>query len=153
MLDQLPSEILTDIALHLSVSTLLPPLPLLLTCKAVHRAISRGDNPRLYARIFRVNFDLDAAERRIGKASLDQLDEDEDEDDRPVVLGLDGRPVIGRYGIDARDLAAELEGRVRALFRLRAMVERGNVKEVKEEDLWVVYLMLIENGKLSAEAR
>jgi len=48
--------------------------------------------------------------------------------------------------IHAGAITQELERRVKALHRIRQMVKRGDVLGVKADDLWVVYVMLIENG-------
>lgn len=46
-------------------------------------------------------------------------------------------------------MIAELKKRVAALSRLGKQVRMGNVKDVKDSDLWVLYMMLIENGKFA----
>jgi hypothetical protein len=48
--------------------------------------------------------------------------------------------------LTARGLTDELEKRVRALGRLRELLENGRVGEVKDEDLWVIYILLVEHG-------
>ena len=116
MLDTIPSEVLSHIALHLSLPTCAPSVPLLLTSRTIHATLSPASNPRLYARIFRASFDVSAAERRLGD-------------------------------LNAVAFAAELKRRVGSLRRLSRQVRDGDVKEVREEDLWVLYVMLVENGE------
>ncbi len=43
-------------------------------------------------------------------------------------------------------VTSELRRRVMVLFRLRQMVDRSDLSDLRDDDLWVVYLMLIENG-------
>lgn len=117
MLDTVPSEVLTQIAYHLSLPTLQPPLSLLLTSKSIHAALSSENNPNLYARIFRSSFDTAAAERRVGGE------------------------------IHAGNLARELQLRVKALGRLRRVLERKDVSSIRERDLWVVFVLLVEHGE------
>lgn len=117
MLDQIPAEILAHIAFHLSITTLSPPVPLLQSCKSIHSAISPSTNHRLYGRLFRSAFDTAAAERRIGSG-----------------------------GINAGNVTQELKRRVIALNRIERMVQAQLVFAIQIEDLWVLYIMLIENG-------
>ena len=67
-LDQLPSEILTEIAFILStLQPLGPPfvlLPLLHTCWTTYDVLSPSDNVTLWSRIFRYKFDSGAIQRR-----------------------------------------------------------------------------------------
>lgn len=118
MLDTIPPEVLSHIALHLTLPTCEPPTNLLRTSKNIHNTLSPEANPRLYARVYRARFDTSAAERRLGD-------------------------------LNATGLTSELGRRVRALSRLSKQVEVRNVRMVKDEDLWVIYMMLIENGKSS----
>lgn len=115
MLDTIPPEVLSHIALHLLLPTCAPPTNLLQTSKTIHNTLSPSTNPRLYSRVYRACFDTSAAERRLGD-------------------------------LKATDLTAELGRRVKALSRLTRQVESKNVSKVKDEDLWVIYIMLIENG-------
>lgn len=117
MLTTVPPEILANIAFHLALPTLSPPVPLLQTCKAIYQTLSPSNNPRLYGRIFRTAFDYEAAERRIGD-------------------------------IHAGDVTQELQRRVQTLRRLKAMTRRGEVEGAQAMDLWIIYIMLIENGAL-----
>lgn len=48
--------------------------------------------------------------------------------------------------LNAVDLTAELGKRVRALARLSRQIRMRDVKSVRDDDLWVIYVMLIENG-------
>lgn len=65
---RLPFDILENIGVEVTaVDPLGPPkdlVPLLLTCKAIHNALSFNRNPHLYARIFRCRFDVRASKRR-----------------------------------------------------------------------------------------
>lgn len=139
MLSSLPSEVLALVVFHLCQPEPLkatgedkpvispgvwavPPVELLSTCRSVNSAVSPSANPELYARIFRVNFDTAAVHRRLG-------------DHNPT------------RKIRAREMMAELKRRVRALKRLAGIMERKAVKHVREEDLWVIYVMLVENGE------
>lgn len=123
MLDQVPPEVLAHIAFHLSLPTLSPHVPLLQSCKSIHDCIAPQHNARLYARLFRAAFDSAAAERRIG---------------------------VGE--INAGQVVQELKRRVIALKRIERMVDASDVKDVQIGDLWVLYIMMIENGG-SATAR
>jgi hypothetical protein len=116
MLEVIPSEILTLITLHLTLSTHQPPIPLLQTSRFLNDSLNPKYNTRLYARLFRANFDSSAVERRI------------------------------KGDITSNDLVQELRSRSKALGRLRRLVRRGDVSDVRDEDLWVIYVMLIENG-------
>jgi hypothetical protein len=116
MLDTIPPEVLGLVAYHLSIESLQPPTKLLLASKHFNECLSPKSNPNLYARIFRESFDTSAASRR----STTEL--------------------------TARGLTDELEKRVRALGRLRELLESGRVGEVKDEDLWVIYILLVEHG-------
>jgi hypothetical protein len=48
--------------------------------------------------------------------------------------------------IHAGDVTQELRRRVITLRRLGAMTRRGVVEGVQASDLWIIYIMLIENG-------
>lgn len=89
MLDTIPPEILAHIAYHISSASLRPPVNLLLTSRHFEQCLSPSSNPNLYARIFRENFDISAASRRLGSEPTSE------------------------------QLAAELERRVGALSRLK----------------------------------
>jgi hypothetical protein len=115
MLDTVPVDVLTHIAVHLCIDDPSPPTSLLLTNRVIHSALSTQTNPNLYARLFRANFDMSAAERRLGD-------------------------------INAVEVTRELERRMRALARLGKMVRLGDVSVIGDE-LWVIYVMLIENGE------
>ena len=117
MLSAIPTEILSHVALHLSLSSNppSPPIALLLTSKSIYNSLSYAGNPDLYARLYRACFDTQAVERRMGPQ-------------------------------EAASLVAELKRRVRCLRKLNALVRQGDVRRVVESDLWVVYLMLLENG-------
>lgn len=144
MLQELPSEILGQVVLHLCIRKLddskfhppgvhppdnweVPPVNLLCTCRAIYSAISPSANPELYARIYRANFDTAAVYRRLGDAAS------------------------SNRKVRAKALTAELKRRVMALKRLTRQLRSHNVVETKEDDLWVIYLMLIENGEYLTE--
>jgi hypothetical protein len=104
------------------------PTNLLRTSRLVNSIISPTANPELYARIFRANFDTAAVFRRLG--------------DGPSTRK-----------IRAREMTAELKRRVRALSRLRDMMDKKEVQRVGEEEMWVIYVMLVENGMFSERAK
>ena len=116
MLDTIPPEILSLIAFHLTLPTLVPPVSLLQTCKPIHEAIAPSSNPRLYARVFRAKFDVAATERRLGE-------------------------------LHAADLTAELRVRIKVLYRIRKMVKEKDARTATAEDLWMIFILLIENGE------
>lgn len=142
MLNTIPPELVSHIALQLAKETLRPPVSLLQSCKAMHTACSPQTNPRLYANVFEASFDLEAAERRLtnsGSGSGSKHRQREDNTIRDVVT--------------AAAITTELRRRVMALDRLRAMCAAEDVSEVRNEDLWVIYIMLIENGESFAALR
>ncbi len=127
-----PTEIISTIAFHLSLSPTLigPPsslIPFLLSCKRINSALSFKNNPRLYAELFEVSFDLKAGKRRYKEENQE-----------------------GR--MKARGLAEEFKKRCEGLKRLRKLVEKKNVEELREEDAWMLYMMLIENGEPGGSA-
>lgn len=143
MLHDLPSEVLGQVVLHLCTRKLdhspepryyypgtyppdnwvVPPVALLCTCRAINSAISPSANPELYAQIYRANFDTAAVYRRLGDAASSSRK------------------------VRAKALTAELKRRVIALRRLTRRLRSDDVSETKDDDLWFIYLMLIENGK------
>jgi hypothetical protein len=141
-LESMPTEILTTIAVHLSLSPSTPTstspylphplIPLLLTSKHLHHQLSFSENPRLYSEIFQAKFDTSAIVRR--------------ERERSIVHdpGHAEGKVLG--GLNAKGMAGELKRRCVALKRLRRAVRDKEVKLVQEEDVWTIYLMLLENG-------
>lgn len=48
--------------------------------------------------------------------------------------------------IKAFHLSLELKRRCVALNNLKEAVKRADTKVLKEEDVWTIYLMLLENG-------
>ena len=50
-------------------------------------------------------------------------------------------------GIKARGMARELRRRCIALKNLHRAVKLEDAKILKEEDVWTIYLMLLENGQ------
>lgn len=113
---------------------------------------------RLYARIYRGWFDVAAAERRLGNKGLAGSPCGASGKDGNGSGNGNGRKgnlnmgmTKGQEGVTtarlrAQDLVDEMKRRVKALARLRQMVERGDVTDVSDDDLWVLYFMLIENG-------
>ncbi|KIR60379.1 hypothetical protein I312_103536 [Cryptococcus bacillisporus CA1280] len=163
MLEQIPPEIISHIAYHLclfphALTTSTPPIALLQTCKTIYQAIAPERNIRLYARIYRGWFDVAAAERRLGNrkisgAPLGTGGENGNGNKRKrnftdMTKGQEGDTTPR---LRAQDLVDEMKRRVKALARLREMVERGDVTEVPDDDLWVLYFMLIENDGKNAE--
>jgi hypothetical protein len=138
MLQDLPVEVLAQVAFHLcqpipqilrrrdktsddhAADWAVPPVALLCTCRSVHSAISPANNPELYAKIFRVNFDVGAVYRRWGDGASRK--------------------------VRAKAMTAELRRRYRALRHLEMIQASGDVTKTREEDLWVIYIMLLENG-------
>jgi len=116
MLESIPPEILSIVGYHLSIDSLQPPTSVLSSSKYLNECLSPRSNPNLYAKIYRDSFDTSAAVRRC----TDDL--------------------------TARRLTAELEHRTRALGRLKRRLRHGEVGEVEESDLWVIYILLIEHG-------
>ncbi|KAI9635571.1 uncharacterized protein MKK02DRAFT_44260 [Dioszegia hungarica] len=141
MLSELPEEVLSLVAFHLCQPPTRPlpgpvlgdasrwiasPTNLLRTSRLINSVISPTANPELYARIFRANFDTAAVFRRLG--------------DGPSTRK-----------IRAREMTAELKRRVRALSRLREMMDRKEVQRIGEEEMWVIYVMLVENDGKNLE--
>ncbi|WVW78827.1 hypothetical protein I302_100789 [Kwoniella bestiolae CBS 10118] len=167
MLDQIPSEIISQISYHLSLSASssstfedIPPTNLLLSCRTIHEAISPSTNPRLYGKLFRALFDTDAPERRFQSASTSST---RDERQRQLLkerrrrkrrkINEEGDEDDETYGdkLKAQELTRELKKRIGCLSRLREMIEGKDVTDIVEGDLWTVYLMLIENDGKNIE--
>ncbi len=101
---------------------------LLLSCRHAYDSLNSTVSPRLYSRIFKTKFDYDAIQRRFGEEA-----------------------------VDPTRLTAELKRRCITLKRIKkAVVTRKlwrpelNNKEAQkevEENLWLAYLMLLENGE------
>lgn len=179
MLNTIPPEILTRIGYHLlvppatssssSIVASSPPLHLLLTCKAVHDTLSSEYNPYLYADVFRAVFDTAAAERRLGvyagkpkkrgsgsdgkgkgKGKGRGKGKKGEEVTTSVAAAAAEEEEQGKPEIYAVNLAKELKHRVKALNKLRSAVEVGDVRGIREKELWVVYVMLLEHGEWSS---
>ncbi len=119
---QLPDDVLNSIAYELASATspYKPPtalVPFLSTCRHLRDNFGRVNNARLYAKLFAENYDTAAPLRRLKTDDL-----------------------------TARGFAAEYVRRIVALKRLNAAVEAEDAGIVLREDLWTVYLMLLENG-------
>ncbi|PWO01213.1 hypothetical protein FA09DRAFT_342096 [Tilletiopsis washingtonensis] len=99
---------------------------LLMTCRRAHALLNTEANPRLYARIFRTKFDVAAIARRFGPQA-----------------------------VSSRSLCLELQRRCKALKRIRGTVDAGRLRNdsqaVLEENLWLAYLMLLENDGLNLQ--
>lgn len=148
-LESIPPEILASIAYYLAISletaagpvtvdptaaaladalspastqvpsvTPAPLLPLLTTSRTIHSTLTFHANAHLYARVFEEKFDVAAARRRLG---YDEIN--------------DGA------------LADELKTRCVAMRHLKDAVERGDITLFTEQDIYTVYLMLLENGE------
>jgi hypothetical protein len=148
MLDTLPSEILIQIAHFLVLETGAPPTALLRCCNTIYTAASPESNPNLYAGVFRALYDLAAPVRRLGMGSgcLDDEDDDQGDGEACSPMSCDTEmsatpPPARPPTLRSRQLCAELRTRTRALTRLAKGIT------VLEEDLWIVFLMLLENGK------
>ncbi|OXB37669.1 hypothetical protein J007_02575 [Cryptococcus neoformans] len=166
MLEQIPPEIISHIAYHLclfplALTTSTPPIALLQTCKAIYQAIAPERNMRLYARIYRGWFDVAAAERRLGNKGLagspcgaggENGNGSGNGRKGNLNMGMTkGQEGVTTARLRAQDMVDEMKRRVKALARLRQMVERGDVTDVSDDDLWVLYFMLIENDGKNAE--
>ncbi|CAE6427856.1 unnamed protein product [Rhizoctonia solani] len=123
---RLPPEVIQHIAVVACGLTLKGPpselVTLLRLCRAVHAVLCAQHNPGLHARIFRVNFDSLAPARRFAEA---------------------GQPLTGR------NFAHELQRRWTVLKRIRAVSNAGKLTSCSEEqeleNLWTIYLMLLES--------
>lgn len=104
---------------------------LLLTCRKLYTTLCLSRNPRLYAKIFMSRFDVAAISRRFGKEAL-----------------------------SSKNLANELPWRCFCLKRIRKAVRNGEIypksmytesmrREVLE-NLWLAFMMLMENGECVA---
>jgi hypothetical protein len=143
-------------------------IPLLQTSKYIHSQLCLRNNPRLYAEIFAERFDTGAILRREGerlrseigqsRGSGDEVDVDIDTDitsesTGDIDLDVDLENRIGdsatemSRGIKARGMARELRRRCIALKNLHRAVKLEDAKILKEEDVWTIYLMLLENGQ------
>lgn len=143
-------------------------IPLLQTSKYIHSQLCLKNNPRLYAEIFAERFDTGAILRREGerlrsdtgqsRGSEDEFDVDIDTDitsegtgDIDLDVGIEN--TVGdafserSRGIKARGMALELRRRCIALHNLHRAVKLEDAKIFKEEDVWTIYLMLLENGQ------
>jgi hypothetical protein len=154
-LASLPPEILSQIALFVSLETATPPVDLLLAKRSFHASLSPQANPRLYAKVFESSFEVDAAYRRRSLASTSTSTNPTSTSNQSAVKSKSNTTNTVRWR-GVHGIRAELERRVRALSRLAALVRRGKLVDdqgrlmVREADMWVVYIMLIENGELRA---
>nr|XP_018265834.1 uncharacterized protein I303_02208 [Kwoniella dejecticola CBS 10117]OBR87992.1 hypothetical protein I303_02208 [Kwoniella dejecticola CBS 10117] len=161
MLDQIPSEIISQISYHLSLTTSssfsastsssntledIPPINLLLSCRTINEAINPTTNPRLYGKLFKALFDIDAPERRLRIHP----------NANAIARKLKKRPRKRRKTneddkLKAQELTKELKKRINCLLRLRDMIEQKDVSEIEDDDLWTIYFMLIENDGKNLE--
>lgn len=95
-----------------------PLVPLLSASRTIHNTLTFSANPHLYARVFEDKFDTAAVRRRLGPDEVH-----------------DGA------------LASELRTRCVAMRHLKEAVARGDVTRFQEQDIYTVYLMLLENGQ------
>ncbi|PWN35917.1 uncharacterized protein FA14DRAFT_146006 [Meira miltonrushii] len=98
---------------------------LVVTSRRNHAILNADSNPRLYARVFKTKFDVDAISRRFGPMA-----------------------------ISSASLAKELQRRCICLKRIRRAVAFGRIKEQETgekgeaeilENLWIAFMMLTEN--------
>jgi hypothetical protein len=54
---------------------------------------------------------------------------------------------MNRPHLAAKDYAAEYKRRIIALTCLRASIKMENVDLVGDQELWTIYVMLLENGE------
>nr|XP_019008842.1 uncharacterized protein I206_06526 [Kwoniella pini CBS 10737]OCF47623.1 hypothetical protein I206_06526 [Kwoniella pini CBS 10737] len=150
MLDQIPSEIISQISFHLSLSSYnsnsfnkfedIPPINLLLSCKTINEAINPNSNSRLYGKLFKLLFDINAPERRFRDSS--QISNDKKV---KKLRPRKRRKVNEDDKLKAKELTKELKKRIRCLLRLREMINSKDVSDIEDNDLWTIYFMLIEN--------
>jgi hypothetical protein len=141
----------TPIAAPKQIPTFFPtPLvPLLATSKHIAALLAFDANPQLYARIFAEKFDTAAIRRRTSAAA--RLVEDdgsgaEEKDGIATGGGSEEEKMVSGSVTDSA-LAAELRTRCMMMKRFRMAMRSGQVSWVRPEDLFVVYLMLLENGE------
>ncbi|KDN44682.1 hypothetical protein K437DRAFT_247637 [Tilletiaria anomala UBC 951] len=101
-------------------------ISLLLSCKYVYNMLNETASPGLYARIFKTKFDYESIARRFGQDA-----------------------------VDAKSLTIELKKRCRCLKRIKATVMGRRIRRAglsdeesqkeMEENLWLAYLMMLEN--------
>jgi hypothetical protein len=113
----------------------------------------------LYAEIFAERFgERLRSHTGQSRGSEDEVDVDIDADntsegtgDIDLDVGIENR--VGdsaserSRGIKARGMALELRRRCIALHNLHRAVKLEDAKILKEEDVWTIYLMLLENGQ------
>lgn len=146
MLDTLPPEIVGQIASHLIYASRRPPVDLLCACRTLHAAAAPDLNPNLYASVFRAHYDTDAAQRRLcslGPSDSPYLPHPNHYPNRPQHPSSNERQ-RSPEPLRPAEFVAELRTRTIALERLARVARDGG--DVRAEELWVVYLMLIENG-------
>jgi hypothetical protein len=150
-LSDFPRNVLGEIAYHLVVddqgvgqhpSAL---LPLMLTCRTIHDAISFDDHPALYNRLFRATFDHAALTRRYlwMKAHM-------------ANTAGRGQKTFDLFA-DPRAWATDYKTRWEQSWRMRQVVKHAKIevpgicdKEQLTADLWNVWFLLTENGACAA---
>ncbi|PWN47476.1 hypothetical protein IE53DRAFT_390385 [Violaceomyces palustris] len=104
---------------------------LLLTCRRFHALLNISANPRLYAKVFRYQFDTEAIARRFGPKAM-----------------------------SSRGLSQEFRKRCICLKRMRRAVKLANLRPDDQapdadtaitENLWLAYMMLVENDGLNMQ--
>jgi hypothetical protein len=151
-LESLPPEILELIAFYCADNNVLPDSApstsgpeaeavtatppfhlhsLLLTSQRLYSVLCPLFNNRLYARIFRSKFDVAAIARRFGESA-----------------------------VSASALTKELQRRCIILKRIKQSVEtltlppegcKGHLRDEMEENLWLAFMMMTENGEYFAK--
>jgi hypothetical protein len=144
-LEALPAEILELIAFYCadntaasastsnSVASATPPFALrnlLLTSQRTYSVLSPSHNHRLYARIFRYKFDVDAIARRFGPSAVNGVNLTKELQRRCIILKRIKRAVsMARLFPDGPDSQGRSE---------------------MEENLWLAFMMMMENGASSS---
>ncbi|KAJ9093693.1 hypothetical protein QFC21_006289 [Naganishia friedmannii] len=127
-----------------------PLVPLLTTSKHIAGLLAFDANPQLYARIFAEKFDTAAIRRRTRAADLLRKDDGGGVQDAGGTSEGEEDVVVAGSVTDSA-LAAELRTRCMMMKRLRMAMRSGQASWVRPEDLFVVYLMLLENEGMEKE--
>jgi hypothetical protein len=148
-LEQLPHEILSQVALHLVIShhhdnpapnrSTPPPsplLPLLLLSKKMHSLLSFDDNPNMYRLLYLSTFDISSLYRRYAwmKIHLSAVAERGDK-----LFNLFDNP---------KSWAEDYRTRWMMAKRMKEVVKSGKISEedLVNSDLWNSWFLLTENG-------
>lgn len=143
-LESLPTEILELIAFYCadnstanastseSVLSATPPFALrnlLIACQRTYSALSPSHNHRLYARIFRSKFDVAAIARRFGSSAVNGVNLTHELRRRCIILKRIKRAV--------------------GMARLFPDGTSDQSRTELEENLWLAFMMMMENGASS----